>query len=259
MAFEGDDVIDAAAALEGARHILVERAAEDAELVGAVREKFWADGSLRTMPWSEDSAKSADAQKFRDYFDFAESLQTMPSHRVLAVMRGEKEKVLGVTFDAGEGADSGSCNHISTGQPDHYCRADRDLFRHHHRNRSAQLPVEEERRSVQRGELPRIRLRPPASPTLARNSWSWSAIWPGAPPQQRRPDRQRRAWLCDHLPTGQSVGYCRPDRNVLRNRNGTAPLSYQWRKDGSAIGGATAPAIRLLPPPSRTRARSSGL
>ena len=52
--FLGDDVADAAAALEGARHILAERAAEDAELVGAIREKFWKGGSLRTAPWSDD-------------------------------------------------------------------------------------------------------------------------------------------------------------------------------------------------------------
>ena len=95
-------VADAAAALDGARHILIERAAEDAELVGAIREKFWADGSLRTAPWSEESAKSAAAQKFRDYFEFTESLETMPSHRVLAVMRGEKEEALALTFDGGE-------------------------------------------------------------------------------------------------------------------------------------------------------------
>ena len=72
--FLGDDVADAAAALDGARHILAERAAEDAELVGAIREKFWKGGSLRTAPWSDDVAKSAAAQKFRDYFEFAESL-----------------------------------------------------------------------------------------------------------------------------------------------------------------------------------------
>ncbi|HJT94838.1 MAG TPA: Tex-like N-terminal domain-containing protein, partial [Mycobacterium sp.] len=46
-----DGVADPAAALDGARHILVERAAEDAELVGTVREKFWHDGSLQTAPW----------------------------------------------------------------------------------------------------------------------------------------------------------------------------------------------------------------
>ena len=63
-----DDVADAPAALEGARHILAERAAEDAELVGAIREKFWKGGSLRTAAWSDDAAKSSAAQKFRDYF-----------------------------------------------------------------------------------------------------------------------------------------------------------------------------------------------
>jgi protein Tex len=97
-----NDVVDASAALDGARHILAERAAEDAELVGAIREKFWAAGSIRTEPWSQDAAKSDAAQKFRDYFEFAESLESMPSHRVLAVMRGEKEDVLALSFDGGD-------------------------------------------------------------------------------------------------------------------------------------------------------------
>ena len=100
--FLGDSVADVAAALEGARHILAERAAEDAGLVGAVREKFWAKGSLRTAPWPGDTAKNAAAQKFRDYFEFAEALEKMPSHRVLAVMRGEKEEALVLTFDGGD-------------------------------------------------------------------------------------------------------------------------------------------------------------
>ena len=100
--FLNAEVEDAAKALEGARAILVERAAEDAELVGAIREKFWSGGSLRTVPWSEEAAKSAAAQKFRDYFDFGEALETMPSHRVLAVMRGEKEEALSLRFDGGD-------------------------------------------------------------------------------------------------------------------------------------------------------------
>lgn len=100
--FVTGEVSDAAKALEGARHILVERAAEDAELVGAIREKFWAGGSLRTVPWSEDAAKSQAAQKFRDYFEYSESLESMPSHRVLAVMRGEKEEALSLRFDGGD-------------------------------------------------------------------------------------------------------------------------------------------------------------
>jgi protein Tex len=100
--FLGEEVADAAAALDGARHIIIERAAEDAELVGAVRAKFWADGAVRTSPLSEEVAKTPAAQKFRDYFDFSEKLETMPSHRVLAVMRGEKEQILALNLGSGE-------------------------------------------------------------------------------------------------------------------------------------------------------------
>ncbi|OBJ49272.1 Tex family protein [Mycobacterium sp. 1423905.2] len=105
MAFLGGGVADAAAALDGARHILVERAAEDAELVGAIREKFWSQAAIRSAPSSADIVNSSAAQKYRDYFDFGESLDTMPSHRVLAVLRGEKEKVLSLAFDGGQGAE----------------------------------------------------------------------------------------------------------------------------------------------------------
>ena len=100
--FLGDEVADAAAALDGARHILIERAGEDAELVGAVRTKFWSEGAVRTAPISDAVANSPAGQKFRDYFDFSEPLETMPSHRVLAVMRGEKEQVLTLTMDGGD-------------------------------------------------------------------------------------------------------------------------------------------------------------
>ena len=103
--YVGEVVADAAAALEGARHIVVERAAEDAELVGAVRTKFWNEGALRTAPRSEEVAKSAAAQKFRDYFEFSEPLTEAPSHRVLAVLRGEKEEVLSVALEGGEDAE----------------------------------------------------------------------------------------------------------------------------------------------------------
>lgn len=95
------DVADAAAALDGARHILVERAAEDAELVGAIRTRFWDEGAVRTTPFSDEAEKSPAAQKFRDYFEFTERLEDMPSHRVLAVLRGEKEQALAVRFDGG--------------------------------------------------------------------------------------------------------------------------------------------------------------
>ena len=100
--FLNDDVADAAKALDGARDIVVERAAEDAELVGSIREKFWAGGSLRATPFSDEAAKSPAAQKFRDYFEYCESLESMPSHRVLAVLRGEKEEALSVRLEGGE-------------------------------------------------------------------------------------------------------------------------------------------------------------
>ncbi|SEA57141.1 MULTISPECIES: Tex family protein [unclassified Mycobacterium] len=100
--FLGEEVADVAAALDGARHILVERVSEDAELVGVVREKFWSDGTLTTKPWSEEAAKSPAAQKFRDYFEYSEPLEDMPSHRVLAVLRGEKEEALSLNFDGGD-------------------------------------------------------------------------------------------------------------------------------------------------------------
>jgi uncharacterized protein len=100
--YVSENVADTAAALDGARHILIERISEDAELVGAVREKFWAEGSLRTAARTEEVSKSAAAQKFRDYFDFAEPLEKVPSHRVLAVMRGEKEEALSLTLDGGD-------------------------------------------------------------------------------------------------------------------------------------------------------------
>ncbi len=100
--YVSETVADVAAALEGARHILTERISEDAELVGTIREKFWAEGSLRTTARTEEVAKSAAAQKFRDYFDFSEPLDKVPSHRVLAVMRGEKEEALSLTLDGGD-------------------------------------------------------------------------------------------------------------------------------------------------------------
>ncbi|MCG7596728.1 Tex family protein [Mycobacterium sp. PSTR-4-N] len=103
--FVGPEVVDAAAALDGARHILVERAAENAELVGQVREHFWQHGTVRSRAASDAVAATPKAQKFSDYFDFAEPLTAMPSHRVLAVLRGEKEEVLALTVDGGDEAE----------------------------------------------------------------------------------------------------------------------------------------------------------
>jgi uncharacterized protein len=88
---------DAAAALDGARAILIERFAEDADLIGALREAMW--GSGRLVSKVRRGKKTAGAN-FSDYFDFAEKLAKVPSHRVLALFRGEKEGILNVAIEA---------------------------------------------------------------------------------------------------------------------------------------------------------------
>ncbi len=83
--------------LDGARAIAVERFAEDADLVGELRELMWQTGVLRTTV--RDGKESAGA-KFAGYFEFSEPFTSLPSHRVLAVLRGEREEILSVTLDA---------------------------------------------------------------------------------------------------------------------------------------------------------------
>jgi protein Tex len=85
------DVLDAAAALEGARALLVERFAEDADLIGSLRERMWTRGRL--VSHVREGQQEAGA-KFADYFEFSEPFATLPSHRILALFRGEKEGVL---------------------------------------------------------------------------------------------------------------------------------------------------------------------
>jgi protein Tex len=90
-------VADVAAALDGARAILVERFAEDADLIGALREEVWSAGRLTSKV--RDGTQEAGA-KFSDYFDFAENLAKVPSHRVLALFRAEKEEILDVSIES---------------------------------------------------------------------------------------------------------------------------------------------------------------
>jgi uncharacterized protein len=92
-------VPDAAAALDGARAILVERFAEDADLIGELREQMWSRGRLVSRV--REGREEAGA-KFADYFEFAEPFTALPSHRILAMMRGEKEEILDLTMDPGE-------------------------------------------------------------------------------------------------------------------------------------------------------------
>jgi len=112
-------VPDAAAALDGARAILAERFGEDADLVGALRDRLWRTGGLvsavrRGRPGGRgvsprqgrrEPPTNADGAKFADYFDFSEPFTRLPSHRILALFRGEKEEVLDVSVDPGAPAD----------------------------------------------------------------------------------------------------------------------------------------------------------
>ena len=95
------NVVDVAAALEGARAILVERFAENADLIGSLREEFWKNGRLTSKV---REGKNDAGAKFSDYFDFSEALAKMPSHRVLALCRGEREEILSLTVDPDEPA-----------------------------------------------------------------------------------------------------------------------------------------------------------
>ncbi|GAB2665446.1 Tex family protein [Kribbella swartbergensis] len=89
-------VADPQAALDGARAILVERFAEDADLIGELRERLWTQGRLAS---TVREGKETEGAKFSDYFDFDEPFTKMPSHRILAMFRGEKEDVLTLTVE----------------------------------------------------------------------------------------------------------------------------------------------------------------
>jgi uncharacterized protein len=83
-------------ALEGARAILVEKFSEKAELVGTLRENFWNRGRLVSKL---RDGKAQDGAKYADYFDFFEPLHKLPSHRILALFRGEKEEILDLVLE----------------------------------------------------------------------------------------------------------------------------------------------------------------
>jgi len=88
---ENPGVADVKAALDGARQILMEQCAEDAELLASLRAYLFDNGIL-TATVAE--GKEAAAAKFRDYFDYREPLASLPPHRALALFRGRKEDLL---------------------------------------------------------------------------------------------------------------------------------------------------------------------
>ncbi|MFC5959345.1 Tex family protein [Streptomyces pratens] len=95
----GKGVADPQAALDGARAILTERFSEDADLIGELRERMWVRGRLAAKV---REGKEEAGAKFSDYFDFAEPFTELPSHRILAMLRGEKEEVLDLVLEPEE-------------------------------------------------------------------------------------------------------------------------------------------------------------
>ncbi|MBT2521048.1 RNA-binding transcriptional accessory protein [Arthrobacter sp. ISL-28] len=93
---------DAAAALAGARAILVERVAQDPDLAETLRERLWAQGRMVSRV---KKGKETEGQKFADYFEFSQAPSGMPSHRILALLRGEKDGVLELDLAEADPAD----------------------------------------------------------------------------------------------------------------------------------------------------------
>ncbi|MES9856640.1 MAG: Tex family protein [Sedimenticola sp.] len=82
---------DLKSALDGARQILMERFAENAELTGSLRDYLWDNGIIKSQLVA---GKEREAAKFSDYFDYSEAIKKIPSHRALALFRGRNEGLL---------------------------------------------------------------------------------------------------------------------------------------------------------------------
>ncbi len=94
--FLSDEVKTTDDALDGARQIALEDIAEDADLIQQLRDWLW-DNALISS--SLVKSKESEAAKFKDYFDFAEKINKIPSHRMLAILRGRNEGLLSLKID----------------------------------------------------------------------------------------------------------------------------------------------------------------
>jgi uncharacterized protein len=97
-------VADTKAALEGARAILMERWGENAALIGELRGWLEEVGQIHAKV---GEGKETEGAKYRDYFDHAEPLAKIPSHRLLALFRGQKEQFLALEFEPGVEVEAG--------------------------------------------------------------------------------------------------------------------------------------------------------
>ncbi|WP_102157287.1 Tex family protein [Zhihengliuella halotolerans] len=101
---EGDTAVATADdALAGARAIVIERASQDVELVTELRERLWKAGVIRS---SVATGAGDAAAKFADYHDFAELVHKLPSHRILALLRGERDGALSLDLGEADPADA---------------------------------------------------------------------------------------------------------------------------------------------------------
>lgn len=82
-------------ALDGARQILMELFAENAELIGELRQFLWKNGIIKS---EVVKGKEQEGNKFTDYFNFQEAIGKIPSHRALALLRGQREEILNVSL-----------------------------------------------------------------------------------------------------------------------------------------------------------------
>jgi len=100
----GKGIADVRAALDGARAILMESIAEDAHLVGELRDWLWAQGQIRAKLVE---GKENEGAKFRDYFDHIEPISKIPSHRLLALMRARNEGILELELSPASDSEQG--------------------------------------------------------------------------------------------------------------------------------------------------------
>ena len=103
-------ITDSKAALDGARYILMERFAEQADLLEKLRDYLWQNATLRARVVA---GKEQEGAKFKDYFEHDEPLHKAPSHRVLAMLRGRNEGILNLALVTGDDESASPCEGIS--------------------------------------------------------------------------------------------------------------------------------------------------
>jgi protein Tex len=103
------DIADAAAALAGAKEILLEKFSEEADLLRELRQYFWQHGVLSSQVVKD---KAEVGVKFSDYFDFSQPIQKIPSHRALALFRGSQQEILRLKLGFTEAGDDEHCHQL---------------------------------------------------------------------------------------------------------------------------------------------------